>query len=126
MILVKIGSNRTVGLAFSHPKVTEHRKKNYPRRWTCCKVYAVEASLAGGAPRFTLLAEGSTGCSVRDNFCKAIGRKLALTRALCSLGPTLSKTDRAAIWEGYLRRAEAVTVPDPQTHDISGNVMDMP
>ena len=126
MILVNAGK-RTFGLAFSHPRVTEHRRRNYPRRWTHCRIFAVEPSLAGGTPRFTLLAEGSTGCSVQDNFCKATGRKLALTYALQQLGPALNKNDRAGIWEGYLSRAVAATIPDPQmTHDISGNAMDMP
>ena len=128
MLLVNVGK-RTFGLAFSHPKVTEHHRKNYPRRWTHCQIFAVEPSLAGGALRFTLLAEGSTGCSVKDNFCKATGRKLALTYALQKAGSNLykifNKADRAAIWEGYLCRAEAPTVPDPDfTHDIGGNLME--
>ena len=106
MILVSAGK-RTFALAFSHPKVTEHRRKNYPERWTHCQIFAVEPSLAAGAPRLTLLAEGQTGCSVKDNFCKATGRKIALTYALKQLGPTFGKVDRAAVWEGYLKRCMA-------------------
>ena len=101
MILVTVGK-RTFGLSFSHPKVVDKpRRKNYPRRWTHCRIFAVEPSLAGGTPRFTLLAEGSTGCSVKDNFCKATGRKLALTYALQQLGPVMSRADRAILWDSY-------------------------
>ena len=113
MLLISV-DKRTIGLAFSHPLILGHLRKNSPRRFTHCQVFAVEPSLAAGAPRFTLLAEGRTGCSVKDNFCKATGRKLALTYALQELSIygavlsniqdsiRLSKADRAAIWAGYL------------------------
>jgi len=45
------------------------------------------------------LSSGMADCSVSDQFCRATGRKLALTRAVAEL----PKHVRKAIWEGYWR-----------------------
>lgn len=42
---------------------------------------------------------GVADCSVSDQFCRATGRKLALTRAVAAL----PKHVRKAIWDGYWR-----------------------
>jgi hypothetical protein len=41
-------------------------------------------------------------CAREDNFCKANGRKIALTRALSDA--QLPKTVRTAIWTDYFKR----------------------
>lgn len=40
-------------------------------------------------------------CSLKDNFCKRTGRKLATTRLLRAL-PVLTRDDRRAIWRAVL------------------------
>jgi len=45
------------------------------------------------------VSSGMANCSRLDQFCRATGRKLALTRAVAEL----PKHVRAAIWEGYWR-----------------------
>jgi len=42
---------------------------------------------------------GTALCHKKDQFCKAIGRKLSLARALRKAG--LSKEQRAKVWEDY-------------------------
>ena len=41
-------------------------------------------------------------CSIKDNFCKAIGRKISLARALM----IFDKPIRKEIWEAYLSRKD--------------------
>ena len=45
------------------------------------------------------VSSGLANCSRLDQFCRATGRKLALTRAVAEL----PKHVRKAIWEGYWR-----------------------
>jgi hypothetical protein len=60
-----------------------------------------------GWPRYTLCRilagnrylDGAARCSAADQFCRATGRKLALTRAVAAL----PKHVRKAIWDGYWR-----------------------
>ncbi len=40
-----------------------------------------------------------TSCSVKDNFCKATGRKIALKRAI----ELLPKKERTLIWNDYFK-----------------------
>jgi hypothetical protein len=46
---------------------------------------------------------GWAECSISDPFVKAVGRKVALTRALKDY-PRLPRSTRKAIWEAYLKR----------------------
>jgi hypothetical protein len=59
---------------------------------TVCTVWAQ----TGQVPRFR---HGIAYCSIHDQFCRATGRKLALTRAVAAL----PKHVRKAIWDGYWR-----------------------
>ena len=61
-----------------------------------------------GWPQYTIcvisvdgrnLTGGTAKCCPSDQFCRATGRKLALTRAVAEL----PKHVRKAIWEGYWR-----------------------
>ena len=49
-------------------------------------------------PLATKVAEGSCECSEKDTYCKATGRKVALTRALAGC---TNKDFRKAVWEAY-------------------------
>jgi hypothetical protein len=68
---------------------------------TFCTVWAQ----TGQVPRFRC---GSAYCSIRDQFCRATGRKLALTRAVADL----PKHVRKAIWDGYWRATRATAEPE--------------
>lgn len=41
-------------------------------------------------------------CAPQDQFNKAIGRKVALTKALKNLGPAITKDERREIWDDFL------------------------
>lgn len=66
---------------------------------------------------YTQVAEAVAACSRKDNFCKATGRKLALTRALADvrvryrggmLTRPLSKDERREFWQAYFDRMGGV------------------
>jgi len=65
-----------------HVDVRDHRR-------TSCGV-------SGGGVQLTC---GVADCSAADQFCRATGRKLALTRAVAEL----PKHVRKALWDGYWR-----------------------
>ena len=50
-----------------------------------------------------VVCNGISLCDNRDQFVKAIGRKIALKRALMSKND-LSKEERTKIWKGYFSR----------------------
>lgn len=52
----------------------------------------------------TLIATGFASCSDSDNFERAIGRKVSLSRALRNAG--FDKITRRFIWEHYFEKAE--------------------
>jgi hypothetical protein len=63
------------------------------RRKYVCKIYVGNVKVA----------EGVSVCSEKDNFCKAVGRKLAFARALLNAFPEAEgKPIRAIIWSQYL------------------------
>lgn len=49
-----------------------------------------------------LIAWDNAVCSMKDNFCKAVGRKLAFARAL--LNSHLGKEERSKVWDEYLKK----------------------
>lgn len=53
----------------------------------------------------TLVCKASARCSPKDNFSKAVGRKIALTRALRILTKNnlIEKGQRALIWDLYFK-----------------------
>lgn len=67
-------------------------------RYTLCTISA--------RPSDWLLKTGATNCSPADQFCRATGRKLALTRAVAEL----PKHVRKAIWEGYWRATASLQI----------------
>lgn len=110
MIPVKL-SNRSIGIAFKH---TQKRVKITPthlswkghdamgiERYTTCQLWDMKNPNGVGRSDF-LIAEGVAKCHPYDNFTKASGRKISLTRAIDKL--KLSKSDRASIWAAYLNR----------------------
>jgi len=51
------------------------------------------------------IAMGSAICSLKDNFCKATGRKISLTRAIetAKKNKEIDKKISKRIWEEYLK-----------------------
>lgn len=50
-----------------------------------------------------ILTEAEAICSSKDQFCKDIGRKISLARALPNLA--LHKKERKIFWDEYFKRA---------------------
>ena len=73
-----------------------HNKDDRGRRVTVAKVFAIDPKTDEARE----IAKASSGCSLSDNFNKAKGRRLALTRAL----QDFPKTIRRDIWRGYFEQ----------------------
>ena len=54
------------------------------------------------------IGEGFAECSEKDNYCKATGKKVALTKALRNMSPE-SKEDRAAFWQAIWKEREMIS-----------------
>ena len=95
MIKVLLQS-KILGIAFSHPMM---QVDGVSVRCTHCGVFELSEYDAA------IVAEGVTFCSLKDNFCKATGRRIALTRALEKMRmkvPYMTKAERRKVWEAYL------------------------
>ena len=75
-------------------------------RWTGCTI----AEITGPKEATELITEDAI-CAASDNFCKAVGRKLALGRALIKL--TSDRMFRRTAWMAYLNRGKV-----PQTAKV--------
>jgi hypothetical protein len=84
---IKLNDNDTVFIRFSYDLTNGIRS-------TACTVALHNSDLGKVAE-----VEGVAVCARRDNFHKATGRKVALTKALGR--SALRKAERAAIWKGY-------------------------
>ena len=105
MIKVELPS-RLLGIAFSHPTVQKLApvfKMSGPmmmsRRTTHCEVYELSAD---SSIKPNLVAHAIVNVHYKDNFNRATGRKIALTRALKFMN--LTKLERATVWEAYHNR----------------------
>ena len=67
---------------------------------TVCEIFLMDELGHVKVPR---LSRGIAKCSPLDQFVKAIGRKIALTRALDEVHP-FTKAERTAIWAAYWGR----------------------
>src|SRR6266853_2369476 len=118
MIKVNLPS-RTLGLSFRHsevempiPQKDSEKKLEKPiqfrkSRATFCEIYEITLTSS------QWVCEGSAYLGVGDQFRKAQGRKLALTKALKLLSPpkygekrsvsplTLGKKERELVWKAY-------------------------
>ena len=77
---------------------------NWYRATTC--FIEVENTSETGATYYDVFS-GETRNIYPDNFCKATGRKVALTKALKTSG--FSKAQRKAIWDAYFSRDKKLT-----------------
>lgn len=128
MMIVNLSDSTAVGLSFAHPEGDDGRRS------TICRIFEVTpgASLKDAI----FLAKGETVCSKKDNFDKAVGRKLALQRALCQheaginefdeftefcwkcggradVEPApLDKSVRRAVWNEYFNKTNFFQVSD--------------
>jgi hypothetical protein len=123
MIPVYIG-NETYGISFSHYNATtpttplqrenfdsdaKHafaeklriNSLNHPDT-TSCEIYRV-IDVVDGRPVYELLANDEAWCNPIDQFNKATGRKVALTKALREAFPN-NRHIRHAFWRGYFER----------------------
>ena len=67
-------------------------------RATACTIERVEAGGRFKDDGSQIGTVGKAQCAPEDNFCKATGRKISLTRALS----TVDKAERSDIWDAYL------------------------
>ena len=67
---------------------------------TQCEIYALDIS---GLKMIPKIARGEAMCQKNDQFVKAIGRKIALTKALEDY-VEFSKYDRTKVWDAYWNR----------------------
>lgn len=109
MIRAKL-PDRTLGITFKHVPAFKtigymtggdgQPDKNQPIkreiRTTKCEIYEVVGEDA------RLVGHATAECSPLDNFEKATGRKVALTKALAWM--KMGKEDRSHVWEAYQNR----------------------
>lgn len=62
----------------------------------------VEVELSPEFPEGEATLLGEAICHPKDNFCKEVGRKLALARAIKGL----PRASRMLVWDAYFKRAE--------------------
>ncbi len=96
--------DRTLAIVFSHFHVISfppNSTAGVKVRATRCELFELDAVGRIILPR---LSKGESKCSPLDNFIKAVGRKIALTRALMNADDPFAKADRTAIWDAYWRR----------------------
>ena len=96
--------NRRLGIEFSH-RMTLYNPSFPPFepvkvKGTQCEIYALDIN---GLKMIPKIARGEAMCQENDQFCKAIGRKIALTHALEDY-VEFSKYERGKIWEAYWNR----------------------
>jgi hypothetical protein len=85
-----------VAILFSHPRTNVgSEKRPVIQRSTICRIAYIGDD---GRPEKPF-AMATVVCSLKDNFCRATGRVLALTRALSK--SFFGRGDRAAIWDAY-------------------------
>ena len=90
-VRITLTDGTNVHVRFDHGQRREkpRRRERHPGRFTQCTV-----SFEGGDDRFVGVAKAHT---VLDNFCKRVGRRLALARALAPLPRGI----REEIWDNY-------------------------
>lgn len=139
IIKATLSPEATVGIAFTHSRKTviiDGKKPGmkvpvYVDRTTTATLYSVTTNKSGGDD-LTMICRGVAACSDVDNFVKETGRRLALTRALCSHfmelqpqpdktkayvcktcgahysdvkgNPHFSRVERAKVWAAYHSR----------------------
>jgi hypothetical protein len=92
--------DRTIAVSFQHPtKIIEVGPSGClgEQRVTVCYIWNFDSE-----PSIQLLGTGQARCYYRDQFNRATGRKLALTRAMTVAG--LDKVDRTLVWRAYHNR----------------------
>lgn len=92
MIVATLLNGKKVGIFFAH------LTSETGQRSTVATIAYLDAEGKKGA----VIKQESVRCSLQDNFCKATGRKLALTRALER--SFLMRGDRTNIWDAYFSR----------------------
>ena len=92
MIKVILSDGTLIQVGFHHEILPDHDRFSHS---TECRLFWQASPESTPA----LIAESYANCSVKDRFVKAVGRKLALARALDRT--TLTRADRTLIWAAY-------------------------
>ena len=102
----KVDPNKKDGTRMKYflfiPIVVKERKAGDRLATHCTTCFIQDMSKKEGSRE---TARGLAFCSVSNNFCKNIGRRIALTRALKELPEELNNKEfRTKIWNAYLDR----------------------
>jgi hypothetical protein len=96
MIVATLPDETKVAVLFCHPRTNVgSERKPVIQRSTLCRLAYLGAD---GRPGKTIF-DATVVCSLKDNFCRATGRVLALTRVLAK--SFFSRDERRAIWDAY-------------------------
>ena len=88
----------TSGLRFKFAHVRGKEKEQFKAKTVC----TIDRKLVDGYDWFRV-SRGIAECSKEDSFSRAIGRKIALTRAI-KRGSSIDKETRTKIWETYFSK----------------------
>lgn len=83
------------GISFTHE--TRYERPDYPNRFTRCYI----CKLPKEDEDAEFVGYGEAHCHPNDNFCRATGRKIALSRAITAIP---NKKTRKEIWEKYFEK----------------------
>lgn len=112
MLNLNLGSLGQLQVQFQHRQAPSLHKMDNPTTSSLKTVYGLPYDLRGVTDCIIVynnidgdsVATGRAFCSMQDNFNKAKGRRISLTRALEQLG--VSKEIRAIVWTEYLKIKE--------------------
>lgn len=115
-----------IGMTFRHrkyskPTLNSEIAKRFMNGFTRCEIYTIDGRDA------KLIASGIGVAKFPDTFCKALGRKYALTSALrnkIGTGLVFNKGERQAIWEAYWQMVAPPAPPDA-TPSAAAAITDM-
>jgi hypothetical protein len=98
MLIVSL-HDRTIAVSFQHPIKMNDGPNGYvgEQRVTECYIWNFDSTLS-----IKLVGAGLARCHHRDQFNKATGRRLALTRAM--IVAKLDRVDRTLVWRAYHNR----------------------
>jgi hypothetical protein len=91
--------NDEYAVAFAHRRPTISKVGKTAGVVTLCRIVEVGTNKE--------LAIARAACSAQDNFNRAVGRKIALTRAITTAG--LGEHTRRALWNAYWRMCNKAT-----------------
>ncbi|TVM02852.1 MAG: hypothetical protein CV087_08325 [Candidatus Brocadia sp. WS118] len=92
----------------SRYRVRFEHTKNSDGKYTNTIAYLEKSELSSPASDFIVAGAGIAHCSLKDQFCKETGRKLALSRVLLDVFQDCGI--RKLVWDAYFARKQKPTV----------------